>query len=80
MMDVDALIHVQYVNLSEHGAASEAVGSSEISRPATEFMEEEKASVASRSRRTRSTAPRRPRRKPNKRLITRDIIDLDLYP
>ena len=43
-------------------------------------LEEEKASVASRSRRTRSTAPRRPRRKPNKRLITRDIIDLDLYP
>ena len=43
-------------------------------------LEKEKASVASRSRRTRSTAPRRPRRKPNKRLITRDIIDLDLYP
>ena len=43
-------------------------------------LEKEKAPVASRSRCTRSTAPRRPRRKPNKRLITRDIIDLDLYP
>ena len=45
VMDVDALFPVQYVNFSEHGAASEAVGSSEISRPATEFMEEEKASA-----------------------------------